>query len=90
MLIDFQTSQCFIHSQLKISEMYSNCITSGVNLEKVQIKKILSIIASTCTGIHLIYKKSGRCTIMPIDSQTSQCFIHSQLKISELYSNCTT
>ena len=27
---------------------------------------------------------------MPIDSNTSQCFIHSQLQISELYSNCTT
>ena len=27
---------------------------------------------------------------MPIDSKTSQCFIHSRLQISESYSNCPT
>ena len=65
----------------------------GGNLKKSKFKKfhqVFSIIASTCTGIQLIFKKIGSCTIMQIDSYTFQCFIHSQLQISELYSNCTT
>ena len=37
MPIDSKTSQRFIHSQLQISELYSNYTTSVVNLKKFQI-----------------------------------------------------
>ena len=39
MPIDSYTFQCYIHSQLQILELYSNCITSGVNLKKSKFKK---------------------------------------------------
>ena len=58
MPIDSKTSQCFIHFQLQISELYSYCTTKGGNLKKSKFKifyKVFSIIASTCTGIQLIY-----------------------------------
>ena len=39
MPIDSKTFQCFIHSQLQISELYSNCTTWGDNLKKSKFKK---------------------------------------------------
>ena len=54
MQIQSLTSQSLIHSQLQISELYSNFTTYGHNLKKSKFKKnyqVFSIIASTCTGI---------------------------------------
>ena len=71
MPIDSYTTQSFVLSLLQFSELYSNCTTKRDHLKKSKFKKfyqVFSIIASTCTGILLIYKKSGSCTIMPIDS----------------------
>ena len=39
MPIDSYTSQCYIHSQLQISELYNNRTTQGVNLKKSKFKK---------------------------------------------------
>ena len=58
MQIDSYTTQSFILSLLQFSELYSNCTTYGGNLKKSKFKKfyqVFSIIASTCTGIQLIY-----------------------------------
>ena len=61
MPIDSKTFQCFIHSQLEISELYSNFTTYSDNLKNSKFKKfyqVFSIISSTCTGIHLNFIKN--------------------------------
>ena len=75
MPIDSQTTQSFILCLLQFSELYRNCTTYGDNLKQYKFKKfykVFSILASTYTGIQLNYKKSGRCTIMPIDFKACQ------------------
>ena len=58
MPIDSETTKCFILCLLQFSELYSNCTTYSDNLKQSKFKKfyqIFSIIASTFTGIQLIY-----------------------------------
>ena len=64
MPIDSYTFQCYIHSQLQISELYSNCITSGVNLKSPNLKNFIHYSLNMLRYAANLLK----IWIMPIDS----------------------